>query len=602
MAAEVSNQLSTNSIRVTETAVLLGSTGNGGAAKNMGKMNKFKKRYLNCFFIGQWPVLYVLVLAVIINFLNRVPTIGTDISEVVTIKIVTLAGQVANAGVLLLYPFLGWLAEAYITYYKAAGCALYLTFVGMLLAFSFSMIGLFEVIKTEVLIISLAIPPLILSFLGNAFFNANAIQLGTDQMLEASSDQLSSFVYWYYWITQVGNILVYIITVIVTITYNTNEYYIVAVLSLTQLILVIIGIIVFHGSKRQLYIQPTRRDTIKNIFKVLWYAKQHKYPQRRSALTYWETTSPSRINLGKEKYGGPFKAEEVEDTKSFLRILLLLVSLFGLYTVDSAKNLTVFILKEYNITDSTDSDNNSTIHYPLQLLITKNPDFIPDLVIFLSIPLLQLVIKPIFNKYYPGMLKRFGLGIVCAVISSITSLAITFVADSYSHSGTCKINQWSSYMPDDVNTVLLMLAIPQVLLGFAKLLIFLTGLEFILAQAPRKVQGLLIGIWYMIGLIKDINDVTGLGRQCELYITSSIATLLSLIFYLIAVYFYKYRRRDDIVDRYNLVVDKVAGRILRREQHKQEWTSTMTVSSVNSQRTSINSSTREDTEDFTHVY
>ena len=30
-------------------------------------------------------------------------------------------------------------------------------------------------------------------------FEANAIQFGMDQMLEASSDQLSTFIHWYYW-------------------------------------------------------------------------------------------------------------------------------------------------------------------------------------------------------------------------------------------------------------------------------------------------------------------------------------------------------------------------------------------------------------------
>ena len=37
---------------------------------------------------------------------------------------------------------------------------------------------------------------------------------------------------------------------------------------------------------------------------------------------------PRRIDLGKNKYGGPFTNEEVEDTKTFLRILPLLLCLF----------------------------------------------------------------------------------------------------------------------------------------------------------------------------------------------------------------------------------------------------------------------------------
>ena len=54
------------------------------------------------------------------------------------------------------------------------------------------------------------------------------------------------------------------------------------------------------------------------IYHVLKYAKKHKYPVQRSALTYWEDEIPSRIDLGKSKYGGPFTTEEVENVKTFL--------------------------------------------------------------------------------------------------------------------------------------------------------------------------------------------------------------------------------------------------------------------------------------------
>ena len=59
------------------------------------------------------------------------------------------------------------------------------------------------------------------------------------------------------------------------------------------------------------------------------YSWKHNVPEHRSAFTYWEEDIPRRIDLGKNKYGGPFTNEEVEDTKTFLRILPLLLCLFG---------------------------------------------------------------------------------------------------------------------------------------------------------------------------------------------------------------------------------------------------------------------------------
>ena len=40
-----------------------------------------------------------------------------------------------------------------------------------------------------------------------------------------------------------------------------------------------------------------------------------------SAFTYCEDELPSRMDLGKEKYGGPFTTEPVEDVKAFYGIL-----------------------------------------------------------------------------------------------------------------------------------------------------------------------------------------------------------------------------------------------------------------------------------------
>ena len=44
--------------------------------------------------------------------------------------------------------------------------------------------------------------------IGIGLFESTAIQFGMDQMLEASSDELSSFIHWYYWSCNVGRLLV----------------------------------------------------------------------------------------------------------------------------------------------------------------------------------------------------------------------------------------------------------------------------------------------------------------------------------------------------------------------------------------------------------
>uniref|UniRef100_A0A1X7TP30 Uncharacterized protein n=1 Tax=Amphimedon queenslandica TaxID=400682 RepID=A0A1X7TP30_AMPQE len=71
------------------------------------------------------------------------------------------------------------------------------------------------------------------------------------------------------------------------------------------------------------------KNPIKLIVRVLCYARKHKYPENRSAPTYWEEEAPSRLDLGKDKYGGPFTEEEVEDVKTFFHMLPIFIAIFG---------------------------------------------------------------------------------------------------------------------------------------------------------------------------------------------------------------------------------------------------------------------------------
>ena len=70
-------------------------------------------------------------------------------------------------------------------------------------------------------------------------------------------------------------------------------------------------------SRKILNLQPPTKSPVKLIAKVLRYAARNSRPTRRSAFTYWQEEEPSRLDMGKEKFGGPFTEEEVEDVKTF---------------------------------------------------------------------------------------------------------------------------------------------------------------------------------------------------------------------------------------------------------------------------------------------
>ena len=90
----------------------------------------------------------------------------------------------------------------------------------------------------------------------------------------------------------------------------------------------VILILDFLLAKKLLIIEPKSPQSLKTIYHVLKFAAKHKAPLNRSALTYWEEDVPSRMDLGKLRYGGPYTTEQVEDVKTILRLLTLCITLW----------------------------------------------------------------------------------------------------------------------------------------------------------------------------------------------------------------------------------------------------------------------------------
>ena len=119
----------------------------------------------------------------------------------------------------------------------------------------------------------------------------------------------------------------------------------------------------------------------------------------------------------------------------------------------------------------------------------------------------------------------------------------------------------------------LWLIFPQILNGLAQLLVNMTVLEFICAQAPRTMQGLLIGIWYAMFSIRyllmcSLDHVfnSSLGMLAYQAVRTGFI-LLSLILYMCVSRAYKYRVRDWVVNVQQIVEDTIERRINQRENY-----------------------------------
>ena len=152
-----------------------------------------------------------------------------------------------------------------------------------------------------------------LCYTGGSCYIACVLPFTADQLIGASGEQFSFGMYWVMW-----SVVIATHTVLLTYVPLKNSDIISQAVSFSCMSAVAFTFWYWKGTLNTIH-QLT--NPYKLIFKVLKYSWKHKYPERRSALTYWEDKYPSRIDLVMSKYGGPFTVEEVEDVKTFFRLL-----------------------------------------------------------------------------------------------------------------------------------------------------------------------------------------------------------------------------------------------------------------------------------------
>ena len=127
--------------------------------------------------------------------------------------------------------------------------------------------------------------------------------------------------------------------------------------------------------------KPQIFNTFKLIAQVLNYARKHKFPERRSAFTYWEEEYPSRLDLGKDKYGGPFSFEEVENIKTVLGLFSLIIFISPAFAL--------FGEIKYDTSSVLQQDNDFRLWISI----------IWCLLVISYLPVYQFVIYPLFYNY-----------------------------------------------------------------------------------------------------------------------------------------------------------------------------------------------------------
>ena len=104
--------------------------------------------------------------------------------------------------VYLLYPILGWISDIQIPRYKMIKLSLIMNLLAGVFALLYAIDGQIQYIPSTSLyhfVKTISIGTIIIYVASLGMYKANAIQFGLQQLHDASSEILSSFIHWYYW-------------------------------------------------------------------------------------------------------------------------------------------------------------------------------------------------------------------------------------------------------------------------------------------------------------------------------------------------------------------------------------------------------------------
>ena len=451
---------------------------------------------------------------------------------------------------LILAPLSGWLADAKLGNYLVfrIGC-IFLFISAVLSCFTFVIKGLFSE-PNKVLVWTLFIFDTLCLIVGAGMSATTVLPLGLDQMPDASSSNISSFISWFVCIC-FGSIFVTMYFSPSRLCFISDMFPLVVSLILPFCVAIVL-IIQYFIPQKWLIIEPKSPQSLKIIYQVLAFAWNHKSPLNRSALTYWEEDVPSRLDLGKSRYGGPFTTEQVEDVKTVFRLIVLSIpSFFVIFSISMSPNVLHYFIGQIQNLDQCASNAIYSVTY--------NPVWCGIIVTVIF----ELFVYPVRGRRFSKLLKQIGFA---SVTFSILCFLCLFI----------KLLHRLDYFSEVISEWIVRL-LYHVIFGIINKILCTAMLEFVCAQSPYSMRGLVISFGMIVALVfSSVGHVFGYvlytyycqdqNTWCSIvpFSVMTVISLLALALFVPIAYWYKMRVRDDNFD-HQRIVEEVYDRYLTAE-------------------------------------
>ena len=464
----------------------------------------------------------------------------------------------------LTLPIAGWLADVYLGRYKVIRWSIWLMWIASVLVVASSVLS--QLVESYYSINNsyITIVLFIMVSIGFGGYQANIVLFGIDQLQDASTDEITSFITWYLYTFFSGGIVIHFIDSYLHEAYGglLEEFLICICLTVVVILTFVFDNILLK--------EPITHNPFQLIYKVIKYAIKNKHPKGRSAFTYCEDELPSRIDFGKSKYGGPFTIEEVENVKTFLRLVIVIL-------VGSAGAISFHVGYKLILNDGNDVYYFDGFHK----YRWKSPTDLAFLSGAVLIPLYEFVFYPLLRKCLSCTQSyhwKVSIGAISQIARIIALMAIDLTArhNYLEHNNAtiqCIFTEESYALSSNFDIKWLFL--PH-LLNLVSLITFATGaFELICSQTPYSMRGLLFGAMYGsvvlygvigFGILQPFtkqSTVWGIGIiSCEFWYLLVILLILILdsIMLLILVKWYKNRKREDVLPNEQVFAERYYSR------------------------------------------
>ena len=248
---------------------------------------------------------------------------------------------------------------------------------------------------------------------GRGLYATNIPQFGVSQLQFASSEHLAAFARWGTWTNFISQLVSdIIVSVLMKYQYQPQIEQLCIVNGICFSMLLSSSIIICRLRNSLIIDPPPEIDGLKLIWRVMKYSWKHKNPVRRSAFTYSEGP-PTRLDLAKERYGGPFTTKQVEEVKSFWHLIQIPICHFL-----NIRFFSSFILGyQYTLCQNSAVMNQFTF---FEIIFLFNNRVLDEAIAAIGLLFCLLFVVSYCPKLIPSILQRIWIGLLFHLLSSLS--------------------------------------------------------------------------------------------------------------------------------------------------------------------------------------